>query len=54
MIKFTELSAKEQKEIRAILRGNGLRVKDVNLYRGGQNIAIEIIKTTEIIKVEID
>ena len=54
MIKFTELTAKEQKEIRSILRGNGLRVKDVRLYKGGQNIAIEIVKTEKIIKVEIE
>ena len=52
-LKFTELTAKEQKEIRSILRGNGLRVKDVKLYKGGQNIAIEIVKTEKIIKVEI-
>jgi hypothetical protein len=51
LIKMKELSIKKQKELRAILRGNGLTAHKVNLYNNGNKIGIELKATREIIAV---
>lgn len=40
-----DLSKEEQKEIRSILRGNGLNAKQVILYKDGNRVVAEIKRT---------
>lgn len=47
-----DLSKDKQKAIKSILNGNGLTMKDCNLYRDGSAIAIEIKHSGQIIKLD--
>lgn len=46
-----DLSKELQKEIKSILKGNGLKVKDSNIFKDGNNILLEIKNSGKFIKV---
>jgi hypothetical protein len=50
-IKFSELTKSKQAEIKSILNGNGLNVKDVNIFQDGEKIALEVKSTGKIVMI---
>lgn len=49
-VKFNELSKDQQKDVKSVLSGNGLKISGNKFYKDGSNVAIEL-KDGTIIKV---
>jgi len=50
-LKLKDLSADEQKELKSALKGNGMKVADVNIIKDGNRLAIEVKASKQIVVI---